>query len=369
MRKRHRPLGFTLIELLVVIAIIAVLIALLLPAIQQAREAARRTQCANHLKQMGVALLNYESALNVFPPARGYPCLQSGGAGITGCHSPQMLILPYLEGGMYVDAYNFQVQGGDPSGGDPHSIPNGTINAARIAVFICPSDSDPGFTTDGVVSSPLSYRGCVGVTACMSSPNERNYGLAGVAAGTLHFSIAKSEMNGVFRDHMAVRPRDLLDGASKTAAFAERLFGSNQEQTEPPTRLYYGDIYALSMTDGETAQQAYTACTQYAPDTSSSNAYALLGLEYGFGRWTGSKISALYDHILTPNSSTYDCGMRDGWLARNERQGIITARSNHSGGVHVCFADGSVHFVSDSIDLAIWRALGTANGAEANHDF
>lgn len=371
MQKRHRFLGFTLIELLVVIAIIAVLIALLLPAIQQAREAARRSQCSNNLRQLGLALLNYQSNHGVFPPARGYPCSQAGNS-ITGCHAPQMLILPYLEGNSLIDSYNFDIGGGDAAiDGVPGSIPNGTVNGTSIAVFLCPSDSDPQYTSDAIVSSPQSYRACVGVTACMSAPSERNYGVPGNHnPGTLHFSICQSEMNGLFRDSKVMKVRDLLDGASKTAAFSERLFGSNQPNTEPPERIYPGDIYALNMTDGETMQQAYDACVAYTPTAGgSTNAYALMGLEFSWGRWAGSKISSLYDHVLTPNSSTYDCGMRDGWLARNERQGIVTARSNHTGGVHVCFADGSVHFVSDSIDLLIWRALATAAGSEANHDF
>src|SRR5262249_50659963 len=107
MSSLKRRLGFTLIELLVVIAIIGVLIALLLPAVQMAREAARRSQCLNNLKQLGLALHNYQSSYSVFPPGRGYPCC-NGNHIPSGCHSPQMLLLPFLDQETKAGAYNYE---------------------------------------------------------------------------------------------------------------------------------------------------------------------------------------------------------------------------------------------------------------------
>src|SRR5262245_38172380 len=167
MRSSRRSSGFTLIELLVVIAIIGVLIALLLPAVQAAREAARRAQCTNNLKQLGLALHNYLSSHRVFPPGRGYSCCASGTA-TSGCHSPQMLLLPYVELDSLAAAYNFEVTGGDGL------TPNYTVNISVISVFLCPTDSFNGLTTDSgpvgglAPASPQNYRVNVGVTACMA---------------------------------------------------------------------------------------------------------------------------------------------------------------------------------------------------------
>src|SRR5215211_264920 len=200
----YRRRGFTLIELLVVIAIIGVLIALLLPAVQQAREAARRAQCTNNLKQLGLALHNYHDSQRVFPPGRGYSCCASGTTS-TGCHSPQMMLLPYLEQESSTAAYNFEYTGGDGL------LPNYTVNISVIGSFLCPSDSFNGLTTDSgpangfAPASPQSYRVNVGVTACAARPYQRNFGLPGVPmanGGTeqLHVDICTREMDGPFRD-------------------------------------------------------------------------------------------------------------------------------------------------------------------------
>jgi prepilin-type N-terminal cleavage/methylation domain-containing protein/prepilin-type processing-associated H-X9-DG protein len=369
MRSSRRSSGFTLIELLVVIAIIGILIALLLPAVQQAREAARRAQCTNNLKQVGLALHNYLSSHRVFPPGRGYSCCASG-TSTSGCHSPQMLLLPYLELDSSSAAYNFEVTGGDGL------TPNYTVNISIMGVFLCPSDSFNGLTTDSgplglAPASPQNYRVNVGLTACAARPYQRNYGLPGFPMANggieqLHVDICTREMNGPFRDNGGLSTAKISDGTSHTVGVSERIMGSSQTETEPPQQLYYGDIYAGDTDDAKTYLEAYTLCKSLtlAPNGASTNAYALMGLELGFGRWTGGYISSFYNHIQTPNSPIYDCAMVDGWAARNQRQAVVTARSKHPGGVNVCMMDGSGHFISTSIDLGVWRALGTANAGD-----
>jgi len=355
-----------LIELLVVIAIIGVLIALLLPAVQQAREAARRAQCTNNLKQLGLALHNYHDAQKVFPPGRGYPCCASGTTS-SGCHSPQMMLLPYLEQEGAAGAYNFEYTGGDGL------LPNYTVNISVIGVFQCPSDSFNGLTTDSgpvnglAPASPQNYRVNMGVNACAARPYQRNFGRPGVAMANggieqLHVDICSREMNGPFRDTGGMTTGKISDGTSHTVGFAERIMGSSQIDTEPPQQLYYGDIYAADTDDAKTYVEAYNLCGSLtlAPNGPTTNAYALMGLELGFGRWTGGYVSSFYNHIQTPNSPVYDCAMVDGWAARNQRQAVVTARSKHPSGVNVCMMDGSCHFISQSIDLGVWRALGTA---------
>ncbi|HVJ81125.1 MAG TPA: DUF1559 domain-containing protein [Planctomycetia bacterium] len=371
----RRRLGFTLIELLVVIAIIGVLIALLLPAVQAAREAARRAQCTNNLKQIGLALHNYADAFKVFPPGRGYPCCNSGHAP-SGCHSPQMMILPYIEQDSLSQAYNFSRGGGDGLG------PNYTVNITLIGSFLCPSDSFNGLTTDSgpfglAPASPQNYRANVGVTACAARPYNRHYGnFPGEAAhsggtGQLHFEICSKEMTGPFSDTGGTGLKSITDGTSHTVGFAERLVGASLVDTEPPPRLYYGDIYAGNANDAMTYLQAYDLCKSLslAPGGGSTNAYSLMGLELGFGRWSGGYISSFYNHVMPPNSPIYDCAMVDGWAARNQRQAVVTARSRHPGGVNVLMLDGSGTFVSDSIDLNIWRAIGTASAGDAHTGF
>ena len=189
--------AFTLIELLVVIAIIAVLIALLLPAVQQAREAARRTQCRNNMHQMGLALHNYHDTHQCFPPGRTY-CSATGDQR----HSWMTLILPFVDELALYNAYNFNVWNEDPA--------NSTVTQSRLDQYLCPSDGTINYAFSGVHRFICSnYRGNMGAaendTYCQSLP--------------------LASLGGVMWCNSRVRMRDVRDGTSNTLAVGEAVWG------------------------------------------------------------------------------------------------------------------------------------------------
>jgi len=203
--------GFTLIELLVVIAIIGVLVALLLPAVQAAREAARRSQCVNNLKQMSLALANYESATQSYPgayPVRRLTDLTVGGT--WGCWSPQSLLLPYLEQKPLYDSINFNLLNQGDTGSYAGYVANTTAANTRINNFLCPSA--PLFP--GVLYSNLPAPG-------------NNY-FASVGSSADWRGDANNKPNGVFwYNGNSLSSRDVTDGTSSTVAFSEWRTGDN----------------------------------------------------------------------------------------------------------------------------------------------
>ncbi len=322
--------GFTLIELLVVIAIIGVLIALLLPAVQAAREAARRAQCANNLKQIGVALHNYHASVGSFPVGFLYP---SGPVPATTSPSQYRWsalaqLAPQLELTNLHNALNFDFPlAYRPSGGGtpfwPFYPANTTAMAARVSVFLCPSD---GASPPSPDTGPTNYAFCTGDGAG-----------GGDAAGA----------NGAFILGPAIRFADLADGSSGTVAATEQLLGiaGPYSQTSPtpvpqPVDRAFARVSAGPLTDD--------AC-----------AAAPSGwlLNKGAAWWDGNYLNTLYNHHSTPNSPRPDCITyhNPGWKA---------ARSRHPGGVNVLFCDGHVAFVKDTIAPAPWRGVATRAGGE-----
>lgn len=207
-----RRRGFTLIELLVVISIIGVLIALLLPAVQAAREAARRIQCANNLKQMGLALSNYQGSHGSFPPS--YVARQpfvDGATDVADGWAWAAMMLPYLEGTTIHAAINFSLP--------VDSLANATAAQTRIAGYLCPSDIPPAGTfavTDPnnntlMMAAPSSYAACVG-----GDESDTTSGIANDGLGA-----------GLMYRNSAIRPADVLDGLSQTIALGERAWGIN----------------------------------------------------------------------------------------------------------------------------------------------
>ena len=319
-----RRKGFTLIELLVVIAIIAILIALLLPAVQQAREAARRTQCRNNLKQIGLAMHNYESSFTVFPMARTLP--------FPFVFSPQARILPYVDQGNLHNLVNFNdapLNFGIP--GMPDGSTNLTAAKTKLSLFLCPSDIG---SIPGNEYGPLNY--------------VANVGTGLISAGDI------DQGEGMFVTNSRLGFRNLTDGTSNTAAFSESLVGDGQTPSGSTPSDYRRGMYEVTSGSPPTVPTPALCTAASSGSWNGQRAAKWINGHYG---------DALYNHFLTPNSKTWDCDNEYHNMA------LLAARSMHTGGVHVGLCDGSVKFVSDSIDLTIWRALATRAGGEVMGEF
>jgi prepilin-type N-terminal cleavage/methylation domain-containing protein/prepilin-type processing-associated H-X9-DG protein len=325
--RMHRR-GFTLIELLVVIAIIAVLIALLLPAVQAAREAARRAQCVNNLKQIGLALHNYESTHGLFPPGRtNYPHLWSSLA----------QLLPSLEGNSLFNALNYDF----PSSVNDAPYPaNTTAEVASIKTFLCPSD---GIERVGTIFGGTYYVSCAGT----GTLNNGNFNV--VAGAPLP--------DGVFWNTSNIHVADVLDGLSNTAAFSETVKGNGQPNTATPSDK--SRQFALFNTSGYLTG-SLPASSFLLPSTFVAGCAKPDVWANDRGReWSrGSFIMASYNHFYTPNSAYPDC------TDTGRNAAVVAARSLHPGGVNTLFCDGHVQFAKNSVSLTAWRALSTRIGNE-----
>src|SRR5262245_11772382 len=342
--KRLRS-GFTLIELLVVIAIIAVLIALLLPAVQQAREAARRSQCKNNLKQIGLAIANYESSFKVYPFGKGanYVGKVAGAAGYARW-STHAMILPNMDQGPLYDAINFSNPPDTPGMAGaipfmpPYTSPGG-INTVQsqtaIPMFFCPSDG----SVDTGWAGGNNYCGNQGSWLC-----DRSNFPAGAT------DINPSELNpGIFFYLSRTRTQDVIDGLTNTAFFSEKIRGNGTP--DPKSDLY-------TMTNQTTLIDTYNTCMA----TNVATATPLTS-KWGASWVMGENCCTLYNHVATPGSvSCAGIPFLNNNMTNMAMQ--VTASSRHPGGVHVMMGDGSVHFASNNIDLGVWRGMGTRNGKE-----
>ncbi|QEH34394.1 putative major pilin subunit [Aquisphaera giovannonii] len=323
-RRFSRP-GFTLIELLVVIAIIAVLIALLLPAVQSAREAARRAQCTNNLKQIGLAVHNYLSTHGRFPIARGTRPARPYDITSRYNYSGFAQILPFMEQKPVYDAINFNLTVNVQPG-------NSTAMVTVINSFLCPSESQQ--VPSGTAGT--NYRFNEGANTLYS------YG----ETDTGSVNTDQPAPNGPFFPERSILLSQVTDGTSGTAMASEKLFGDfNQGIATVRRDVYVGSTWPPTM------EQAYQDCE--ATDNSSvpSNGESNAGTPW----LDGFLHTSIYKSNATPNKKS--CYFYPARL-------VMTVSSLHPGGVNVTMCDGSVRFVKETIDRNTWRAIGSSNGGE-----
>jgi prepilin-type N-terminal cleavage/methylation domain-containing protein/prepilin-type processing-associated H-X9-DG protein len=360
MRKRH---GFTLIELLVVISIIAVLIALLLPAVQSAREAARRAQCVNNLKQLGLAMHNYHASAGAFPPGcdstnayLGTPFPNNLSSWTS--WSAQAMLLPYVEQTPLYNAANFNWA---CCWDGMYDAINSTVYSTKIKSFLCPSDALAGVgNVVAYIANINSYAGSIGTTTAQY-PNDGN--TTGV------FKLYNPNINA----GLSVTLAELTDGTSNTIAFGEGLVGDYGKTTYrgngmagPPDNAIVESLYDAKV-NPVAVTQALQSCNVFWKsgtlfgDTTGLKQYTGQVWAQGERGWT------LFNTVVPPNSKNYpwhSCRLGTCLECAPEGSSFVNASSNHPGGANFAMGDGSVRFIKDSIDMVVYESLGTRNGGE-----
>jgi len=341
MTRRPSRQAFTLIELLVVIAIIAILIGLLLPAVQKVREAAARAKCSNNLKQLGLAAHNFESSFGTFPPGEWTKPSDGGGSRPTWSAA----LLGYVEQANKFNQFDFS-----------KDVNASAVNAAAriqdVPIYLCPSDpSEAAFAQGSDTLGRINYFASIGSVAdCRMVDDSKS----GIFVGTYSNLAAGQTPKGV-------KILAITDGTSNTAMFSEVMKGLGTTAaagTFHTSNVSTGGVLSgTALYDGRTvpgcAGGSVTVRIQY------------VGLQYYRG---GINQNSFYNHTLPinwnkktgdPATQKYTCTEPTAF-----RQAHIAASSYHTGGVNVCAADGSIRFVRDSVDFAMWQAYGSKNGGE-----
>ena len=338
MEKKRRS-AFTLVELLVVIAIIGILIALLLPAVQAAREAARRMSCANNLKQLGLAMHNYADTYREALPNAGWSSTL-----YPNDYSPLAKLLPYCEQANLQDLIDFSVEIGHPGRNDLPAVLQPAAGTA-VPMFLCPSDGEEPLHNITLPSGAI-----IPVAGTNYAMNQSS-GLDGA------YHPGFGESDGLCWIDAKVRLASIVDGTTNTLAFTESLRGPGDSPALTPTpdvQVYRGSI-------GD-----YSLFPSLPGLADSGGLDAVLPSITG---WDGNRLTywlrgctpsgPVMNGLLTPNHGAPD------FVYRSAK--ITAARSRHPGGVNACMCDGSVDLISETIERATWHALWTRAGGEVNN--
>ena len=332
---RARRHGFTLVELLVVVAIIGMLVALLLPAVQSAREAARRVQCGNNLRQIALAAALHETARGSFPVGSE---ARQWAARPTWPHqyfrwSMLAHLSPYYEEAQLLAGIDLSVPLYVGLASTAISPQNKSVVKTLVPLFLCPSDKG---TRVADFAGPTNYAGCTG---------------AGRDGGT------PFDTDGMFFVNSRVLAKDVADGLSRTVLFSESTLGEGAGTTTRGPEVTAASAYAFVMGSPLSAPACEAAIYWNWTDPR------------GFSWANGEYRTTLYNHARLPNDATIDCigtVMETGDARRTYAgYGLRAARSRHPGGVNVATADGGVRLVGDDIDAAVWRGAATRAGGEA----
>jgi prepilin-type N-terminal cleavage/methylation domain-containing protein/prepilin-type processing-associated H-X9-DG protein len=340
LRGGRRSGGFTLIELLVAVAIIGILVGMVLPAVQAAREAARRATCVNRLKQIGIALHHYESQVGSFPPMH----LLHDSAGTirptySRLHSPLARLLSQLDQPVLFHSINFHFE----TIFADDQLYNQTVYMTRVREFLCPSDELQAVEGMGRVG----YRFSTGLLTSIAWVPYRNQEI-------------QRTLGGMFPSIQAIRAAEVRDGLSFTTGASERLQGDWIRGV-----FFEGGDYLMGRYDAQYRgpDEALAYCAVLDPATSPVSSR-------GGESWYYSGLhNTAYNHCATPNARRASCSydfysQTDDLLGGGLRSGSFPATSAHPGGVNVLMMDGAVRFVRDGVAQPVWRALGTRSGGE-----
>jgi prepilin-type N-terminal cleavage/methylation domain-containing protein/prepilin-type processing-associated H-X9-DG protein len=387
MKNGRHPRGFTLIELLVVIAIIAVLISLLLPAVQSAREAARRAQCTNNLKQIGLAVNNYENANGAIPP--------TAVISTTGICGPQAFLQNYQDQGVLCRVLPFLDQAADYNSinwsfgvrgvliangaqvGSWNAPPmdesvwagewgriNATANITYVSAFLCPSDPNNGGNNQFFINGQqrlictTDYYWNVGTSRFFNGGrvNGPSY-----SPGALDCNIINT-----YCANTTIKMSSFVDGTSNTAIMSESVQSNSGQEQDGLGMVYAGPSWNQFIGQGSPTSPPDWLAAQYCQNTP--------GLPHDYwwkGEFALSGGHNIYSHTQTPNRrscywtnvSSFPGTSSDQDFA-GATQTMVAASSYHPGGVNVVFMDGSVHFIKNSVAFPSWYGLATPNRGE-----
>ena len=336
-RSLSRRAGFTLIELLVVIAIIAILIALLLPAVQQAREAARRSQCKNNLKQYGIAMHSYHETTKLFPKGAFHSSVVNNSQSDWRSYSATVMLLPYMDQGPIYKRFNLN---------GPAQNNDALAATLKGGMVVCPSDSLPG---NG--EAPSNYVYCAGTNVVHTNGA---------------FGIAANDQNGMFNNCVNVNTSDVRDGTSNTIAMSEQVVAGNVSGGNDYSRIKQ----AVGRPGG--FPDSFPTKAQVDAWSASCNASGSFGGNTGnlAGRFWHRGLHGLtqFSTLLAPNALTFNC-TENCPNCDPDGRGMIAARSRHPGGVHSLMGDGATRFINNSIDFTTWGRLGARNDRQPVGEF